>query len=246
MYLFLPGNCENQHAFFFHFSTNQQNRWFNCGLDMLECSFCHAKLCIRVDSQLTIKSHEHVVRYWESMLRKGGHTKDDMCLFRDSSKAESDDLDGSEIPLYLASVLDPSFVGLMEHPRPKQLLLERSDSLIPKLDTISNFEPLDLEDRDMVEDIASRTNLQYDIIQLILGNWTWDESNNEFLCRVCHTTFRGHVIKSHKYYCPVRCGYGNGGPSTWTILAKKVFQSSDSPLENKDGLEQLKAILTDK
>jgi hypothetical protein len=120
-------------------------------------------------------------------------------------------------------------VQLLEHPKPQNLLLERANALSCR--SYSALQPLeDHDDRILVDAVKRKVRVGYTILLLVLMGWTYQSNGDEedgtqhtntitspttitttpssiFVCKVCDSTLNRHVVKSHKYYCPIRCGF---------------------------------------
>ena len=183
-----------------------------------------------------------------------------MCLFWDNTdnhnttKNQDDDTSNEfPVPLFLADTLDRDFVELLEHPTPQSLLLERANAFSHSHNrgTI-RLQPLEHhDDRVLVDAVKQKVRVGYTVLLLVLMGWTYqshleeeddslnnnnDDTNNpqssNLVCKVCDSTLNHHVVKSHKYYCPIRCGFpktntisssSSSGEPCWKVVARNVL-----------------------
>ena len=214
---------------------------------MLECSHCHAKLCITFDSQLTPSQKQQVTCHYQRQLSTTGHAND-MCLFWDDDSKHNDD---GSVPLYLASVLDPDFVELLEHPTPHTVLLDRANSFAFCPQKLPKVNPLQQrQDRLLFDQVKQKVRAGYTATLLSLLGWSYqgeEDGHTEITlkCNVCGSEFEGDVVTSHKYYCPWRCGCQGDGEPCWKVVANKIValvESADHESAN-DALSRLQAVL---
>jgi hypothetical protein len=196
---------------------------------MLECCHCHAKLAIILDDKLTPSQTETVTAHYLEQLTTKGHAP--LCLFWDSSKDDDDDC---PIPLFLADNLDSQFVALLEHPTPQTVLLERANAFaaISATQLPSSLEPLaEKEDRALFEQVKLKVRAGKTAVLLALFGWTLSNSSGtttttRLECKLCLAELNKNPLTSHKYYCPLRCGFGGRKESSlpcWKTIAKNII-----------------------
>jgi hypothetical protein len=218
---------------------------------MLECSHCHAKLCIAFHPQLTPSQKETLTLQYQEQLATKGHV-DSMCLFWDNNttknKDKDDDTSDFPVPLFLADTLDRDFVELLEHPTPESLLLERANALSNNNCSTIALQPLEHHDeRALVDAVKQKVRVGSTVLLLVLMGWTYQSNMEEeegtvnnntqsssLVCKVCDSTLNHHVVKSHKYYCPIRCGFPKtntnsstsspSGEPCWMVVARNVLK----------------------
>ena len=200
---------------------------------MLECCHCHAKLAIILDDKLTPSQTETVTAHYLEQLTTKGHAP--LCLFWDSSKDDDDDC---PIPLFLADNLDSQFVALLEHPTPQTVLLERANAFaaISATQLPSSLEPLaEKEDRALFEQVKLKVRAGKTAVLLALFGWTLSTTTTTKLeCKLCLAELNKNPLTSHKYYCPLRCGFGGvGGQQSslpcWKTIAKNIITPPAAP-----------------
>jgi hypothetical protein len=69
--------------------------WSNIANDLLECSHCHAKLCIAFHPQLTPSQKATLTLKYQEQLATQGHANS-MCLFWDNSSINKNDGDDND------------------------------------------------------------------------------------------------------------------------------------------------------
>lgn len=217
---------------------------------MLECSHCHAKLCISFDPNLTPTQKQKVALHYQNQLSSTGHAND-MCLFWDD---DSKDQDGA-VPLYLASVLDPDFVELLEHATPHTVLLDRANRFAfnPRLGTLKVHPIQKRHDRLLFDRVKQKVRAGYTATLLSLLGWTCKQDDGDsrtqrlaLECKVCGSDFQGDVVTSHKYYCPWRCGFPGSEEPCWKVLANKIVAMDEAPDDESakdDALSRLHVAL---
>jgi hypothetical protein len=228
----------------------QQHSWSNYATDMLECSHCHAKLCIAFDPALTPTQKQQVALFYQKQLVSTGHAND-MCLFWDDDSKEQD----GAVPLYLASVLDPDFVELLEHAAPHTVLLDRANrfAFFPQLMSTKVNPIKHRQDRLLFDRVKQKVRAGYTATLLSLLGWTCREENGgsptkmmTLECKVCGSEFQGDVVSSHRYYCPWRCGFPQRGEPCWKLLANNIVaidEEPDNESAKEDALVRLQVAL---
>lgn len=239
--------------------THTYISWSNYATDMLECSHCQAKLCITFNPQLTPTQKEQVTLQYQRQLSTTGHANK-MCLFWDDDSKQHDD--GSAVPLFLARVLDPDFVELLEHATPHTVLLDRANrfascSQKQIRDIINPLQQQQRQDRLLMNRVKQKVRSGYTATILALLGWSYPEKEEEddddkcitemtLMCKVCDSEFHGNIVTSHKYYCPWRCGFPPDGEPCWKVVANKIVAQSGEEDDDKfanDALSRLQAVL---
>eukprot|EP00545_Synedropsis_sp_CCMP1620_P013767 CAMPEP_0119031260 /NCGR_PEP_ID=MMETSP1176-20130426/41453_1 /TAXON_ID=265551 /ORGANISM="Synedropsis recta cf, Strain CCMP1620" /LENGTH=328 /DNA_ID=CAMNT_0006987651 /DNA_START=539 /DNA_END=1525 /DNA_ORIENTATION=- len=195
--------------------------WSNIGADLLECSHCHAKLCVSFDEALLPSQRVKVEQYYKEQLATKGHASE-LCLFCDigtnKNKEDATSLQQKEqtIPLYLAAVLDPDFVAWMSHPTPQAMLVERSQQIAVAPTRLQELPQDDAENGDQLlvgqvcdkflttnnDDSSTIGDVDKTVLALALLGWTGSSTNDNTTsaasleCKLCLSSLHNQQIST--------------------------------------------------
>lgn len=156
------------------------DRWKNAAEDLVVCSECNASIVIQIHPNLSTSAARDVCQAIEAELAKA-HALD--CSFRSDAEKflqiRSKDVNESNmVPAFIASVLTPSVLELMEHPSPQQSLRDRVMTLVEYFGLDDNDESESSNDGCKLRPVVE---IPRELLQFGVSNQDNQTQDSEFL-----------------------------------------------------------------